>query len=458
MIKNMTKKQIEIILQQGENSKIEFKKRINKELASEICAFSNSQGGVILLGVDDNNIVTGLNVDNTTRSKLETTISAISPRPDYEIIEKKYDNKNIVIIDCKAGKNKPYIISGSIYVRYGANSQKLITSFEMREFFQQENQIFWEKTKCEKFSYPNDFDNRMYEYFINKAKISKTLPQEQIIKNLDLTTETNDFKSGAVLFFGKNPENFYKHIGIRCILFKGNTKRFIIDDKLFTGNLFLQYENANKHIQSKLETRYEIESQGFLPRKEILEIPEIAIKECLINALSHRDYYAEGAIIHVEIFDNRVEITNPGGLVPQIKENEFGKKSFSRNSLIFSLFQRMDLVEKVGTGIPRINKAMINAGLFEPEYSTKGFFTVKLFRPIRFSKWLSNLEIEISNNQENILSAINENPKITYTEISQKTRLSNSATIKNMKKLKELNLINRKGSKTKGFWRLNTRI
>lgn len=72
----MTKKEIDIILQQGENSTIEFKKRINKELTSEICAFCNSQGGIILLGVDDNNIVTVLNEDNTTRSKLETTISA----------------------------------------------------------------------------------------------------------------------------------------------------------------------------------------------------------------------------------------------------------------------------------------------------------------------------------------------------------------------------------------------
>ena len=454
----MTDKEIKIILHQGENSKIEFKKRINKELASEICAFCNSLGGVILLGVDDNNIVTGLEIDNTTRSKLENTISAINPRPDLEIIETKYNDKNIIIIDCKAGKNKPYIISGSIYVRYGANSQKLITSAEIRDFFQQENQIFWDITNCEKFSYPNDFDNKLYEYFIEKASITKALTQEQIIDSLELKTEKGNFKSGAVLFFAKNPENFFSHIGVRCILFKGNTKRYIIDDKLFTGNLFSQYENAIKYVNSKLETRYEIESQGSLPRKEILEIPEVAFKESIINALSHRDYYARGAIIHVEIFDNRVEITNPGGLVPQIKEIEFGTKSFSRNALIFDLFLRMDLVEKVGTGIPRIKSAMKSFGLFEPEFKKDGFFTVTLFRPIRFSKWLSNLEIGISKNQENILFAINENNKITYKELSKKTGISQTAIINNMKKLKELNFIERIGEKTTGFWQINTRI
>ena len=279
----MTNKQIEIILQQGENSKIEFKRRINKELASEICAFSNSSGGVILLGVDDNNIVTGLETDNATRSKLENTITAINPRPDIEIIETQYNGKNIVIIDCKSGKNKPYITSGAFYVRYGANSQKLTTANQVREFFQQENKIFWDITTCNDFSYPDDFDIELYNFFINKAKITKAIPQEKIIQNLNLTTKDGIFKSGAVLFFAKKPEKYFSQIGIRCVLFKGNTKRYIIDDKLFTGNLLSQYENSIDYLTSKLETRYEIESQGSLPRKEILEIPLVAFKRNLLS-------------------------------------------------------------------------------------------------------------------------------------------------------------------------------
>ena len=454
----MTNKQIEIILQQGENSKIEFKRRINKELASEICAFSNSSGGVILLGVDDNNIVTGLETDNATRSKLENTITAINPRPDIEIIETQYNGKNIVIIDCKSGKNKPYITSGAFYVRYGANSQKLTTANQVREFFQQENKIFWDITTCNDFSYPDDFDIELYNFFINKAKITKAIPQEKIIQNLNLTTKDGIFKSGAVLFFAKKPEKYFSQIGIRCVLFKGNTKRYIIDDKLFTGNILSQYENSIDYLTSKLETRYEIESQGSLPRKEILEIPLVAFKESIINALSHRDYYEKGAIIHVEIFDNRVEITNPGGLVPQVKDDEFGTKSFSRNSLIFGLFQRIELVEKVGTGIQRIRASMKSADLLEPEFKTKGFFTVKLFRPIRFSKWLNNLDTEITKLQEKILTIINDNSKITYKEIGEKTGVGKSTINKNIQILKDLNLLNRIGESRSGIWKINTKI
>ena len=454
----MTEQEIDKILQQGENYQIEFKKRINKDLASEICAFSNAQGGMILLGVDDNNMVTGININNTTRSKLESTISAINPRPDIQIIETKYNEKNIIIIDCKSGKNKPYIISGSIYVRYGSNSQKLTSPAEIRNFFQQENQIFWDKTACKDFLYPQDFDNEMFEHFIEASNISKALSQKEIIKNLNLVSEQNHFKSGAVLFFAKNPQKYFSHIGIRCILFKGNTKQYILDDKLFTGNIISQYKNAVQYVISKLEIRYDIENQGTSPRKEVLEIPEVVLRESLLNALAHRDYYAQGAVIHVEIFDNRIEIANPGGLVPQIDESEFGKKSFSRNSLIFNLLQRMGLVEKIGTGIPRMNQAMKNAGLFEPEYFTKGFFTVKLYRPIRFNKWLNNLELKISKNQEKILFEISENNKITLTELSKKIGISDTAVENNMKKLKNMDLVRRIGEKKSGYWQINTRI
>jgi len=454
----MTEEKIKLLLQQGENYHTEFKKRINKEIANEICAFSNSKGGVIIIGVDDGNKICGVETNNATRSNLENSISAINLRPDFEISELIIEDKTLIIIDCKEGKNKPYIISGSIYVRYGANSQKLIYADEIRNFFQESNQIQWDKTECNKFKYPDDIDNFVFENFIQQTNItSNALNNNQILQNLDLISENNKFYAGAVLFFAKQPERFYKQIGIRCILFKGNTKRNIIDDKLFTGNLLFQYEQAIEYLKLKLETRYEIESQGSLPRKEILEIPEIALKESVINAICHRDYFSTGAIIHVEIFDNRVDISNPGGLVPQIKKEEFGTKSYSRNPLIFSLFQRMRLVEKIGTGIPRIKAAMKSAELFEPEFKIDGFFTISLYRPISISKWLNNLDLKLTKNQQNIILEIDNNNKITYKELVEKIGIGKTAIENNIRKLRELNLIERIGDKKSGFWKINTK-
>ena len=98
-----------------------------------------------------------------------------------------------------------------------------------------------------------------------------------------------------------------------------------------------------------------------------------------MNAICHRDLYEEGGTIMVEVYDDRVEISNPGGLLPVVAA-EFGHKSMSRNPLIFGLFTRMHVVEKVGSGIPRMRRLMKEAELPEPQFNTRGFFTVTFMK------------------------------------------------------------------------------
>lgn len=86
---------------------------------------------------------------------------------------------------------------------------------------------------------------------------------------------------------------------------------------------------------------------------------------------------------------DRVEIVNLGGLVNSIPKAEFGTRSLSRNSLVFGLFQRIDLVEQIGSGIKRITDAMMEAGLQPPVFNTEGMFAVTFYRPISFEKWLN---------------------------------------------------------------------
>ena len=115
-------------------------------------------------------------------------------------------------------------------------------------------------------------------------------------------------------------------------------------------------------------------------RVEILEIPEIALREAVINAICHRDYFEKGANVMIEIFDNRVDITNPGGLPKTLNPKDFGKRSVARNPIIASLLQRANFIEKMGTGIHRIRKAMENAKLPEPKFGFDGFFSVSFYR------------------------------------------------------------------------------
>ena len=271
-----------------------------------------------------------------------------------------------------------------------------------------------------------------------------------IYRSLKLYDGEQGFKNGAVLFFGKQPELFIEKAILRCIAFQGTDKRFIIDDQPFGGNLYSQYRQAMQWLRGKLNIAYDIEGQGSGPRKEIWEIPETVLKEAIINSLSHRDYYDKGAVTTVEVFDDRVEISNPGGLVSAIPEAEFGKRSHSRNPLIFGLFARMHLVEQVGSGIGRIKDLMKVAGLQEPVFQKEGIFTVTFLRPLNDKGNGSEKSSEKSS--EKILRLINENKNITTEELANKIGISTRAIEKHLKKLKDDRLIIRVGPDKGGYW------
>ena len=450
----MTIKEIDLLLQQGEGYNLEFKEGYSKSIPEEVCAFSNSAGGIIIIGIRDNNSVCGIHFDNKHKSQLQQSIDAVNPRPEFSITEHKYQDKTIVLIDCKSGSRKPYLFSGCVYVRNGANTQKLTTAVEMRDFFQQQQQLFFDESPCKSFNYPADFDSTQFKRFLKMAKVTTSLPEPAYLKNFSLFSENDILKNGAILFFAKDLSKHFEHAMIRCLLFKGTDKRYILDDKIYTGNVIQQFDDAVLYIKSKLELRYDIESQGAGPRKEILEIPELVFKEALLNALAHRDYYEKGAVIHVEIFDDRIDISNPGGLISAISLKEFGKKSISRNPLVFGLLQRAGLVEKAGTGIQRMRKLMTDEGLAEPVFSTEGMFTVSLYRPINFEKWIAKAMEKLTTNQIEIIKAIHKNKRVTIKELSKRIKISDTAIDNNIQKLRNLGIIERVGSDKDGYWQV----
>jgi len=223
-----------------------------------------------------------------------------------------------------------------------------------------------------------------------------------------------------------------------------------VDDKFFGGTLHSQYTKSIQWLKEKINISYDIEGQGSGPRKEIWEIPEIVFKEAVINSLSHRDYYDKGATILVELYDNRVEISNPGGLVSAIKLADFGKRSHSRNPLIFGLFARMQLVEQIGSGIMRMNDLMKEAGLPLPEFSTEGMFTIKLQRGHETVEKTVEETVE-----ETIITLIKANPKVTAKEMIKATGLSRRGVEYQLTKLKESGKIIRTGSTKAGEWKVN---
>ncbi|WP_256377521.1 ATP-binding protein [Pedobacter sp. L105] len=154
----------------------------------------------------------------------------------------------------------------------------------------------------------------------------------------------------------------------------------------------------------------------------------------------------------VEIFDDRAEIGNPGGLVSAIDQADFGTCSHSRNPLIFGLFNRMNMVEQIGSGISRMNKLMNEAALPQPEYRIKGMFTVIFKRPVKTV--VKPDDTVVKTVEEIIFQLIRMNSKASSMEMAEATNLTIRGVEYQLNKLKNSGKIERVGPANGGYWRI----
>lgn len=408
----ITAEDIKRMAERGESYNVDFKVAVPqkvRDITEEVCSFANAAGGYVLIGIDDHGTIKGARIDNSKRSAIQGSIGEISPALCCELYSVEVDGNDIWVVEVPAGRQVPYFFGGSVFVREGANSQKLTNVEEIRELFQQAEKIYYDSIPTKRYNLYENLDAEMLRIFRRESHISNNVDDEQLLDNLQVFTENGDVKRGAIFFFAKHPEDLFFHAVVRCTQFKGTDKLHIIDDKTFGGPLVFQYDQTLTWIQDKLKLEYEIKGTG--ARTEKWEMPLDVFREALINALAHRDYYEQGAFTSVEVYDDRIEITNPGGLLPLVAKH-FGRKSLSRNPYIFSLFMRMNLVEHVGSGIGRMQELMQDAGLPEPHYETEGMFNIILQR-----KEKHTISINLSKLESQVVELLSSNPKLSIDEL-----------------------------------------
>lgn len=359
------------LLQAGEGYHTEFKQSLDKSFVEEACAFANSGGGRIFLGVADNGVIQGVDTGNVMRSRVQDTLSQIEPRLHCEI-EAVGD---VLVVNIPEGTEKPYGCSKGFFMRMGANSQKL-TRNQIIEFFQKEGRIRFDELRHAKAIYPDDFDPEAFARFLKLAGISPSIDRETLLRNLDCLTADNRFTNVGVLFFAKDIDFLLNHTRVVCVLYRGREKVDILDKKDFTGNIVANIDNALLFVKRHTKVRLKIEH---LQHEEIPDYPEVALREAIVNAVCHRDYFDQRANVQIDVFADRVVISNPGGLPSGLSPEEFGTKSVARNPRIASLLHRIDYIEKVGTGIMRIRQAVAEHGGTELELRYNDFFTA-IFR------------------------------------------------------------------------------
>ena len=380
-MKNSISPKLKSILEKGETQKVEFKERAGSGLDKEMVAFANAEGGEIYIGITDKGEVKGVHITNRLRSEIESTAKNCDPKVPISIREIK--KEKILIVSVKKSKERPHKCSSGFYKRSGSSSQKLTTE-EIREFMEKEELINFDTVRCKNFNYEKHFDKNKLFSFLDRANISYKKDENSIInllKNLEVAKKKGAkviFNNAGALLFSKDLKKIYIHTEISCGIFKSKDKVHVIDSDRFNKDLLSSIEGAMKFLWKNLRARHEMIPKT-ARRKDVLEIPPEALREALVNAVTHRNYTNQGPFVTVEIYDDRVEISNFGGLPKGLKRKDFGKKSVPRNLLLADLMLRANYIEKMGTGIKKMKDLVKEEGLDPIKFEFGNFEPVIYF-------------------------------------------------------------------------------
>ncbi|HBC71162.1 MAG TPA: hypothetical protein DCZ38_00055, partial [Coxiellaceae bacterium] len=369
----MTPEDLQLLIKEGEGLMVEFKEKYSPKIVQDIVAFANTKGGSILLGVGDDCNTKGEALTN--KMKAEIVDLARNCEPSIYIKNIKQIGK-VVVIGIAEGDEKPYSCAAGYYRRLDAVTQKM-TQKEIHLIYKNVTSASFEDQINKDISW-NDISREKIKAFFKEANISvnKILPRD-ILPSLNLAGNTT-IKNAGVLFFANRPRDFILQCQMTLVAFKGTDRINIYDRKDIQNDLLTQFNEAVIFLQKHLNVRSEIKGVN---RRDICEIPLEALREAVANAIIHRDYSIRGTSIMVEVHQDKVVISNPGGLMNGLDTKFLADISIRRNELIADMFARMDKVERMGTGINRMRAITKAAGVSGPKFTSNLFFTITFKRP-----------------------------------------------------------------------------
>jgi len=441
---------INFLLKEGEGLTVEFKEHFTPRIDEDIVAFSNTRGGVILLGVRDDQTVGG----ETLTSDMKARINSVARNCNPPVQVKIKQIQEVVLIEVPQGEEKPYSCGSGYFRRLDGTTQKM-TNHELRIMFQ-ENEIVPFEDKIHKSATWDNISKEKIRNFLKEADISmrKIVPRD-ILTSLNIA-DGDGITNAGVLFFAKDPRRLIVQAQMTLIAFKGLDRVHIYDRQDVQDDLLTQFNAAVFFLMKHLNRRSEIIGVN---RKDIYELPFEALREAIANAIIHRDYSVRGTSLMVEVYDDRVEIVNPG-VFPQHRKKEFGKISVRRNEHIADLFFRMDKVERAGTGIRRMKEAMAAAELPPLKIRQTGFYTIVFKRAVERvgEKVVEKVGVRVveklTANRGKIIDHMMENKTISAKELSELVGISQRKIEENISWLKEKGLIKRIGPDKGGHWEI----
>ena len=367
----MTKKNLSCLIGRGEGSTTEFKRGMPSDLGREICAFANSTGGVILLGVTNAGEVVGVPDHNSLKSRVQSTARSADPPISVEV----ESVGAVLCVVVPPQDRKPYSFGGRFFIRGGASSQQM-SNDEVENLFYAVGRLHFDKKPCEAFSMENDLDDETWERFSKRAKIPEAMDRFVALRNLGLIDAQDCMTHAGAWLLARDIRRFTTSGHVSCALFMGTEKVRILDRRDFHSDIPTMIDEAVAWILTKINVEFIIRH---VRREERPEVPEEALREAVANAVAHRDYRST-ANVQIYVFKDRIEIVSPGGLPAGMEEADLGTKSVPRNPLLFGMLYRMDVVEQIGSGIRRIRELCREHGVEEPVIEVSENWVTTTFR------------------------------------------------------------------------------
>lgn len=446
--------------------KLEVKKP--KSWCKSISAFANTLGGFLIFGISDDNQIVGLETPDKDAELISEIIKTrLNPIPEFKISFHTEDGNVLLIVQVSKGEETPYYYSGDglleAYVRIGNESVKASPIELKRLVLRGRNTTF-------------DSQNSMYkveDYAFSKLrerykKWTGNSFDEKDLVSFGLATEQGYLTNAGALIADESPI-FYSRVF--CTRWNGLNKSGgtfdALDDAEYEGSVLSLIENGEAFIKRNAKMMWKKTANS---REEMPEYVERSYHEALVNAIAHRDYLINGSEVHIDIYDDRLEIYSPGGMPDgsNIQERDpVTVPSTRRNPVLADVFNRLGYMERKGSGFAKI----LDNYAFQVNYTDekKPYFRSDRYQ---FTVIMPNLNYggiqddtvndtvnDIVNDivKNEIMNLMKNNPRITITDIAKALNISRPTVTRKIKELKIDNYIYRIGSDKKGSWIVNER-
>lgn len=428
-----------------ESNRIEFKRELNAKLEKEIVAFLNyREGGTVYIGVDDEGSVIGIqNVDDAQLKIKDRLKNNIMPSTMglFDVICETYNDKNYIKINIASGPEKPYYVKKygmstlGCSIRIGSSAESMTQSMIEKMFSSRT------RKSIGKIKSPNQkltFEQLKIFYEENGLKLN-----ELFANNLELITENEKYNYVAYLLADDNGTS------IKVAKYSGEDRCELIENNEYG---YCSLIKAAKRVLDKLEIEnFTLSKITSKQRMEENLVDKIALREAVLNAIVHNDYSNE-IPPKIEIFKDRLEITSSGGLVQGMTEEEFfSGYSAPRNKELMRVFKDIHLVEQLGSGMARILKKYDRSIFTITPNFIRVVFRFKNKFKLEGRKEDGGLNGGLDYGLKSLLNVIKSNPGIKAKDVSLLLENRSVSTIeKQIKKLRERGLVERRGSRKNG--------